>query len=66
MRFFWFRELRLRTSLGIMEIPDLLEKQIEIDTHENCQEPLRGRLFLENLLTTLDGPKRKITVSTSK
>lgn len=58
--------LKLRTSLAIIEIPELLQKRIEIDTHENCHEPLVGRLFLENLVTTLDGLKRKTTVSTPK
>jgi len=56
--------IKLRTSLAIVEIQGLLEKQVEIDTHENCQEPLLGRLFLENLVTTLNGPKRKTKVST--
>ncbi|MBS7249146.1 MAG: hypothetical protein KIH08_00935 [Candidatus Freyarchaeota archaeon] len=56
--------IKLRTSLALVEIKGLLEKQVEIDTHENCQEPLLGRLFLENLVTPLDGPKRKTTVST--
>nr|MDO8082677.1 hypothetical protein [Candidatus Freyarchaeota archaeon] len=55
--------LKLRTSLAIAEIPGLFQKQIEIDTHKNCQEPLLGRLFLKNLITTLDGPKRKTTVT---
>nr|MDO8082671.1 hypothetical protein [Candidatus Freyarchaeota archaeon] len=55
--------MKLRTSLAIVEIPGLLQKQIEIDTHKNCQEPLLGRLFLEKLITTLDGLKRKITVT---
>jgi clan AA aspartic protease len=58
--------MKLRTSLAIVEIPGLLQKQIEIDAHENCLEPLLGRLFLEDLLTTLDGLQRKITISTSK
>ena len=58
--------LEIRTSLGIIEVPDLLEKQIEIDTHENCTEPLLGRLFLENILTTLDGPNHKTRVSIPK
>ncbi|MEX2725018.1 MAG: hypothetical protein Q6367_014090 [Candidatus Freyarchaeota archaeon] len=56
--------IKLRTSLALVEIKGLLEKQVEIDTHENCQEPLLGRLFLENLVTILDGLKRKTTVST--
>lgn len=56
--------IKLRTSQAIVEIQGLLEKQVEIDTHENCSEPLLGRLFLQNLITTLNGLKRKTTVST--
>lgn len=56
--------LRLRTALGIVEIPGILEKQVEVDAHERCHEPLVGRRLLENLVTILDGPKRKITIST--
>lgn len=55
--------IELITAFGHLELPDLnLILSIEIDTTSYCSEILIGRRLLENLIVTLNGPEKKLTI----